>query len=287
MTEEVFDAVPAPAETGPQWPGQLLRETREAMGLSIAEVASSIKFHPRQIEALERDDYDQLQGKTFLRGFVRAYARILQMPSEPLLDMLERQQVFHEEVVVPPGNMGETNPRPFYRRHVRGLLATIVVLFVAGGLGWAFLDADLQSFARKPASVVTEKPTSTEHDVAVNPVAVSDGSSGPVAGSDGLSGTAANPAEAAVQPDTMTVPGAPATTLAFEFSGLSWLEVKDGSGRILITGEFPAGQKHGVDGKPPYDLWIGKASAVKVLYKGQPVDVMPYAHDEVARLTLN
>ena len=286
MTEEVFDAVPVPADAEPQWPGQLLRETREAMGLTIAEVASAIKFHPRQIEALERDDYDRLQGKTFLRGFVRAYARILQMPSEPLLDMLERQQVFHEEVVVPPGNMGETNPRPFYRRHAKGLLATMVVFFVAAGFGWTFLKADLQGFVRKPASIAAEKsPPTNENNITVNPVAIADGSSTPAA--DALSGTAANPAGAATQADTTTIPGAPATMLAFEFSGLSWLEVKDGSGRILITGEFPAGQKHGIDGKPPYDLWIGKASAVKVIYKGQPVDVMPYAHDEVARFTLN
>ncbi len=54
----------------------------------MADVANQIKFAPRQIEALEADDFRQLQGMTFLRGFVRSYAKILQLDVQPLLEQL-------------------------------------------------------------------------------------------------------------------------------------------------------------------------------------------------------
>ena len=56
----------------------MLREARERLGLSVADVAAQIKFAPRQIEALEADDFKHLPEAAFLRGFVRSYAKILQ-----------------------------------------------------------------------------------------------------------------------------------------------------------------------------------------------------------------
>ena len=55
--------------------GRMLREAREHLGLSVADVAAQIKFAPRQIEALEADDFKHLPEAAFLRGFVRSYAK--------------------------------------------------------------------------------------------------------------------------------------------------------------------------------------------------------------------
>ena len=69
-------------------PGETLRQAREQKGLTLGEVSGALKFSIRQIEALENDDFQQLQGKTFLRGFIRAYARLLKLAPDPLLEML-------------------------------------------------------------------------------------------------------------------------------------------------------------------------------------------------------
>src|SRR3989339_967999 len=66
-------------------PGALLREARERLGLSIADAAAHTKLAPRQIEALEADDFQHLPEMTFVRGFVRSYAKILQLDAQPLL----------------------------------------------------------------------------------------------------------------------------------------------------------------------------------------------------------
>ena len=66
--------------------GACLKAAREAQGLSIGEVAQSLKFAPRQLEALEQERFELLPGRTFVRGMVRAYARLLKLPPEPMLE---------------------------------------------------------------------------------------------------------------------------------------------------------------------------------------------------------
>jgi cytoskeleton protein RodZ len=82
--------------------GKALREAREVMGLSVHDIANRIKFAPRQVEALEANDFSILPQATFLRGFVRSYARVLQLdevaliaalPGDPAAQVISKAQV--------------------------------------------------------------------------------------------------------------------------------------------------------------------------------------------------
>jgi cytoskeleton protein RodZ len=75
--------------------GMTLREAREALGMSVHDVAERIKFAPRQVEALEANDYVHLPQATFLRGFVRSYARVLQLDEVALLAALPSEPAQH------------------------------------------------------------------------------------------------------------------------------------------------------------------------------------------------
>lgn len=68
--------------------GTALRTAREGMGLSVMDIAERIKFAPKQVEALEANDFAKLPQATFLRGFVRSYARVLHLDEEQLLAAL-------------------------------------------------------------------------------------------------------------------------------------------------------------------------------------------------------
>ena len=68
----------AEVEKQPASPGQMLRAAREAKGWKVEQVASQLKLSRRQIEALEADAFADLPGLTFVRGFVRNYARVLE-----------------------------------------------------------------------------------------------------------------------------------------------------------------------------------------------------------------
>jgi cytoskeleton protein RodZ len=74
-------------ETGAR-AGALLRAAREAAGLSVEAVAQQLKLSPRQVRALEGDDFGSLPGRTFVRGFVRNYARLVALDTERVLDAL-------------------------------------------------------------------------------------------------------------------------------------------------------------------------------------------------------
>ena len=69
------------AESRPFSAGGALREAREKLGLSVADVSNRLKFAPRQIEALEADDFARLPEIAFVRGFMRSYAKLLQIES--------------------------------------------------------------------------------------------------------------------------------------------------------------------------------------------------------------
>ena len=73
--------------------GQTLREARERMGLSANDVANRIKFATKQIEWLEADDYIRLPEAAFVRGFVRSYARLLELDAAQLLTGLPSSHV--------------------------------------------------------------------------------------------------------------------------------------------------------------------------------------------------
>ncbi|MEO8991860.1 MAG: RodZ domain-containing protein [Nitrosospira sp.] len=70
--------------------GELLRTERLAHGLSIEDVARQLRLAVRQVTALEEEDYDKLASGTFARGFVRNYAKLLQMDAAPLLQQLDQ-----------------------------------------------------------------------------------------------------------------------------------------------------------------------------------------------------
>lgn len=78
--------------------GQTLKENREKKGISLSEVALATKINVKVLVAIEEGDIEKLPTKTFLRGFVRSYARYLGLDEEAVLNS------FYEE-------MGSTKPK--------------------------------------------------------------------------------------------------------------------------------------------------------------------------------
>lgn len=70
--------------------GQRLRAAREARNLPRAEVAAALHLGESIIEALEQDARDRLPGPVFVQGYLRKYARLLDMSEEPILEAYGR-----------------------------------------------------------------------------------------------------------------------------------------------------------------------------------------------------
>ncbi len=77
-------------ETAARTPGELLREGRQASGLSVAEVSERTKIPPRLIDAMESDEYHKLSGGLYVKSFLRTYAACVGLEAEDLLTVYER-----------------------------------------------------------------------------------------------------------------------------------------------------------------------------------------------------
>jgi cytoskeletal protein RodZ len=55
--------------------GEKLRQAREERGVSISEVAEQTRISPLYIESIENDDYRNLPGGIFNKGFVKSFAK--------------------------------------------------------------------------------------------------------------------------------------------------------------------------------------------------------------------
>jgi cytoskeleton protein RodZ len=79
----------------------------------------------------------------------------------------------------------------------------------------------------------------------------------------------------------------PRRTIRLEFTGPSWVEVLDASGRQVIIGEMRAGDQREVTGQAPFRLKIGRASNTRVTVGGEPFDILGIARGGVARFSLD
>jgi cytoskeleton protein RodZ len=85
--------------------GEILREAREKRELSLDEVALLTKVRVKYLAAIEADHFDALPSKVQKKGFVRTYARVLELDPAPLLaqlrDVLDEDELLPEEVIPP------------------------------------------------------------------------------------------------------------------------------------------------------------------------------------------
>ena len=238
-------------------PGQYLSRARAARGLSVADIAQTLKFSERQIEALERDDYQLLSGATFIRGFIRNYARILKIDPVPLIAMLEAGAPLAAVEVVAPDNMGDAVPRAFMQRYARlGGVAVVVLAISAVAYLW------LPGFLNKEV-IVTRTPQ-------------------PAPGA----GTIVDGGVEMAAPTVFTAPAAN-SQLVVDFDDRSWIEIKDATENVVLTGEFPGGFHQDIVGHAPFQLWIGNAAAVRVRQGNHAIDLLPHTREGVARLTVD
>src|SRR5690554_7308425 len=71
-------------------PGQRLAAGREALALSQADIATRMNLSVIYIRALENGDYKRLPGMAFVRGYIKNYAKLVDLPVAELVAQLEQ-----------------------------------------------------------------------------------------------------------------------------------------------------------------------------------------------------
>jgi cytoskeleton protein RodZ len=124
-------------EAQPRGPGQRLRDQREALGLPLAHVAQEMRILRSVLEALEEDRYEVLEAPIFVRGHLKNYARLLNLPPEEIVEAYERtlpaQQAPELRIDTERGPAMNAGP-PRWVFSVAWLL--LLTMLVLGGLWW-------------------------------------------------------------------------------------------------------------------------------------------------------
>ncbi len=134
--------------------GARLAAQRERAGLSVTDVASTLRLHPNQIRAIEQEDLTRLPALAYVRGFIRSYARVLSVDPEPLLSDLNAKLAPVRESVVDGMASDFAAARAAGRERMFPQWAigiALVILVVLGVIGW---QTTLQPAPASPPQVV-------------------------------------------------------------------------------------------------------------------------------------
>jgi len=293
--------------------GERLRQAREEMGLSQQIVAERLCLKLSTVRDIEEDRSPADLASTFLRGYIRSYARLVHVPEEELLPMMAKQTPIRAGKVEPMQSFSLGKRRK--KRDGWLMIFTWLVLFVVVGLTGAWwwqnhkaAQEDLVSMADQNASTGSansqsiplnngeESAPSTDASpidslpVRSAPADSTADSAEPAAAANAAAASPAAPAASepvAVSPSqapadngqmptaaaSVSAPAAEANALVMNFSKECWLEVSDATGKKLFSGIQHSGGKLSLTGTAPYRLKIGAPGAVQIQYQGQPVDL--------------
>ena len=285
--------------------GQTLIAERERQGLSRSDAAQRLHMSAWQIEALETGDYERLPKGTFLRGFVRNYAKVLGLRAETILAMLpeEAPRDTKPAIVVPTQNIrfdpiGDRLQNPYVKA---GALAFVALALGFATMYWVFYVRPAQqtaSVAVRKGQTPLPSPSLTPQQqpdvvaalplpVALEPVkAEPPPKAAPAkAAPPRVEPPRVEPAKAAPKPEGVKV-GTDGKVLRFRFKGSSWVEIRDKKGRVLLSRLNPAGSEAEVAGQPPFNVIVGNAPEVQLFYDDHEFNLEPHTKVAVARFTV-
>jgi len=281
--------------------GAKLARAREAHNWTVAQVAEQLKLTARQVEAIEAEDLARLPGPVFVRGFIRNYARLVELDPEELLAATDVRQAPTETITAPSegvrlggSSLGSWLLLPL-------LLFGLFLLMVSGMYYWlnqgeiTLIESPQGELSVAPIQPMpAAEPSPAEPEVApvaevsqVDASATIQGAPVPTPAMPAAVETAVPPhAPAPAAEPTPTAPrNSGRAVLHFHALEDAWIRVDDRDGQ-RYTKLLRAGTSDQVRGNPPFRLVIGNAASVRLEYNQQSIDLKPFIGKKVARLTL-
>ena len=316
------------AETPQQQPqgnlasaGAQLKAQREALGWPVEQVADQLKLAPRQVIALEEGDMAALPNLAVVRGFVRAYAKVVRLDAAPLVAMIEvhpapaqdpaapvRREISatFSESRFPSMTQRSSNQTPLW---IAGAVAVVVAAaFGAYKLGYvpaSLLSSHAEKEAPhadvgpvettliKPGQDLTPVQTPSVPLISVPPPPGNDTQTGAPAASAIASAPAAVPpaaAPAAATPAAVTPPAAAAAVganaLVLKVEQDSWVEIRRPGTTPLISRMVKAGSTETFDITGPATLVVGKPGVVQATLRGTRLDLPTVAGGTISRVSI-
>jgi cytoskeleton protein RodZ len=121
-------------------PGQRLRQAREALNLSKEDVAKRLYLSVQIVEALEREDFESLPQTPFVLGYLRNYAKLVELPADEIVSTYVKAEDVGTPIKPIPGQT-ETYPRLKTNRDSMKWVVYLILLFILLAVGWFLLQS--------------------------------------------------------------------------------------------------------------------------------------------------
>jgi cytoskeleton protein RodZ len=304
-------------------PGAQLAAQREAMGWTVEQIADQLKLAPRQVKALEAGDYAALPNMAVVRGFVRAYAKVVKIDATPLVAMIEVISPTSHEAAPPRKDVAATFTESRFPSMTgrssapAGWLvgvAAVVVVAAAGAYAWqtGLIPATLFERSPAPASAAADaeaaKPAEASAPIettllkpgeetapvqstnvpliSVPPQNAPDAAAASAAPASAAPAPVVTPPAATPAPAAAPVAAATGTQLVLKVTEDSWVEIRRPGTTSLISRLVKAGSTETFDIKDPALLIVGKPGGVEATLGGAPLALPPVAGGTISRVNI-
>jgi cytoskeleton protein RodZ len=282
-----------------QGPGAILKQARESKGLTVADIAAKLYLRVVYIEAIEADNYDPAISVTFTKGYLKLYAKQVQVPEHVVIDAFS---LLHEKEKEPAKLQSFSRRVAKQNNDDRLMMVTyaiIAILLALVVIWW------LQQDSSESANIIESNPASTVNQV---DRAIADSELAPTR--DDLIVSGQLQAEFDVADDTVNTidplsvpseellaqqeaaqvsdfePQGQLIELVFEFAGNCWMKLTDATGEAIAYGEKQGGRVMRVSGLAPFEVTLGAPERVKISYDGVAVDMSRFSTGSSANFTL-
>ncbi|WP_116473645.1 cytoskeleton protein RodZ [Zobellella maritima] len=311
---EQQDEAGAPESAGP---GAMLRQAREAKGWTQSEVARRLNLRLAVIESIDEDHYKAGVALTFLRGYVKAYAKVVGANEQQALAAFDSMSGIGamSAAATPMQSFSKRTRQQASDKWLKRISWLVVLLLLGSLVFWWWQDSDfnyperreepvvegqtepeaqpLELSSSEPAAPIAAEPSArVENDATAVPAANQDESQAEAAN---LTEAAAAEPEQALQPGVETTPPPAEETapepgnpnqLVMRFVDDCWIKVTDSQGKVLAQGVKKASDTLELDGTAPFRLVLGAPQAARIEYMNKEVDLSRFRAGQVARLTV-
>ncbi len=255
--------------------GEILRRTRVHYGQSLEDVESVLRIRAQQLGAIENGKLDELPGRVYAIGFVRAYAEYLGLDGDKMVHLFKIQSVGNKakpELNFPVAASDSKLPGIFLIGASLAAVILIAIMFsifggskkISGGPEEIpSVSADIKAEATKPLPTSLPSPAPQQ-----SAAAAAQSLSQPVS----IPGTPALPAAVAPPPSRIVI----------AVKDNTWVEIRNSAGKPIISQVLNPGETYMVPNETGLVLATGNIGGLEFTVDGQIVPALG-AKGDVAR----
>ena len=271
--------------------GPMLRTARKEKSMTVEDVSNELNLSNTVVDAIENDSWEHLPEATYVRGYIRSYARLLGL--DPA-DVLMSFRYNNSEQNISLNSM----PRKIEDRKLSFSVPRKIKVFVfiaAIVAGFIYLyNEQVVDLLESRIDQVTDQNTVSNNRIAESAVETVEATNldietintnAETTVDDTVETTVQN--EASEKATDESVAEEVKELLELEFNSTSWVDIRDQAGKKIVYKSFPPGEKTSVSATLPIYVFIGNADAVAMRYQGQVIDLQQYKEEVYAKFTLD